>query len=65
MNVGKTLFAQVNGCQRAGLGELDLPTLAASEYPVEHATVRVDSFALSRPEPFVLPSSAGIARGAR
>jgi hypothetical protein len=31
----------VCGCQRAGLGEVDLPVLVSDEHPVDHTTVKV------------------------
>jgi len=34
---------EVFGCQRAGLGEANLPILAAGEHPVDHAAVEVHS----------------------
>jgi hypothetical protein len=35
------------GCQRGGLGEVDLPVLAHRKHPVDHAAVEVDSSDLS------------------
>ena len=34
---------EVLGCQRGGLGEVDLPVLAHREHPVDHAAVEMDS----------------------
>ena len=34
---------EVFGCQRAGLGEVDLPVVARGEDSVDHAAVEVDS----------------------
>ena len=33
---------EVFGCQRIGLGEMDLPVLAHRKHPVDHAAVEVD-----------------------
>ena len=37
---------EVFRCQRAGLGEVDLPVLVDGDYPVDHAAVEVDMDAL-------------------
>ena len=34
---------EVFGCQRAGLGEMDLPVFAHRKHPVDHTAVEVDS----------------------
>ena len=33
---------EVFGCQRGGLGEVDLPVFARAEHPIDHAAVEVD-----------------------